>query len=443
MKNIIFACFVFLISGSAFSQLSVVAVGKAELETAKFMVEMPNTDVPLTSSETKTVGTFVEVINNDFAFYKKKFNVVAGIGANGFNGADYAFLRKQNISYFSEMRVFKRGDALQYQWHTYDVGQKKRIVSEQGSLPASRVRDVAHQVADYIYQSIIGKRSIFQSKIVFVSDRTGKRNSGVKELYIMDFDGSNKKQLTFHNGTVISPAISRDRTRVIYSLIKDVNKKKKRNINLRMLDLKTGKDSLLSKRKGINSGAVFMPNDDNKIVLTLSHVGNAELFVMDLRSGKLRRLTKHYSPDVDPSISVDGTRMAFLSGRPGAAHIYTSLTSGMEKKVKRISYVGKYNATPRFSPDGREIVFSSWLDTRFDIFRIDADGNNLSRLTKDFGSNEDPTYSNDGQFIAFSSQRVLSRTKAVHNVYIMDRDGEILGSVTKGFGNCITPRWTK
>ena len=106
-------------------------------------------------------------------------------------------------------------------------------------------------------------------------------------------------------------------------------------------------------------------------------------------------------------------------------------------------HFGKFNATPRFAPDGKTIAFSSWLDTRFDIFRIDSDGNNLARLTKDFGSNEDPTYSNDGQFIAFSSQRVLSRTRAVQNIYIMDNDGEIIGSITENFGNCTTPRWTK
>ncbi|TNF25687.1 MAG: hypothetical protein EP319_15715, partial [Deltaproteobacteria bacterium] len=82
-------------------------------------------------------------------------------------------------------------------------------------------------------------------------------------------------------------------------------------------------------------------------------------------------------------------------------------------------------------------------DERFDIFRINSDGTGLSRLTKDFGSNEDPTYSNDGQFIAFSSQRVLSRTKAIQNIYIMDKDGEIIGQISKDFGNCITPRWSK
>lgn len=443
MKIIYSIIFSVLFITQAQAQLTVVAVGEAELETAKFLVEMPNLQGNITPAERATIGKFIDTINNDFSFYKKKFNVVkATKAADGFAGPNYSFLRNQKISYFTEVRFFKRG-TLNYELHTFDVARKKRIVNERGTLPASKSRDVAHQVADYIYQAIIGKRSIFQSKILFVSDRTGSRKNPVKELYIMDFDGNNRKQLTYHGGTVISPAISRDRSRVLYSLIKNVQRRKKRNINLRMLDLKTGKDVLISKRKGINSGAVFMPNDENKIVLTLSHVGNAELFIMNLKNGRLKRLTKHYSPDVDPSISVDGTRMTFLSGRPGAAMIYTSHTSGQEKNVKRISFVGQYNATPRFSPDGREIVFSSWLDNRFDIFRIDADGNNLSRLTKDFGSNEDPSYSNDGQFIAFSSQRVLSRTKAVHNIYIMDRDGEILGSVTKGFGNCITPRWTK
>jgi TolB protein len=109
--------------------------------------------------------------------------------------------------------------------------------------------------------------------------------------------------------------------------------------------------------------------------------------------------------------------------------------------VKRISFVGQFNATPRFSPDGKEIVFSSWLDNSFDLFRISSDGQGLSRLTKDFGSNEDPSYSNDGEFITFTSQRVLSRVKIDQNIYIMDRDGGILGAITAGFGNCISPRW--
>ena len=142
-----------------------------------------------------------------------------------------------------------------------------------------------------------------------------------------------------------------------------------------------------------------------------------------MASGALRRITKHFSDDVDPSITADGKMMSMLSGRPGRAMIYTLDPRGTEKSVKRISYVGKFNATPVYSPDGKDIAFASWVDNRFDIYRIGSNGRNLVRLTKNFGSNEEPSYSKDGEFIAFASQRVLSRKKAIQNLYIMSRDG--------------------
>jgi len=134
--------------------------------------------------------------------------------------------------------------------------------------------------------------------------------------------------------------------------------------------------------------------------------------------------------------------MTFLSNRPGKAHIYTMDPRETEKNVKRISFVGKFNATPRFSPEGKEIVFSSWVDGSFDLYRIGADGNNLVRLTKNFGSNEEPAYSPDGEFIIFTSKRVISKGKAVQDVYIMNREGEILGQLTKDFGRTFSPKWT-
>ena len=49
--------------------------------------------------------------------------------------------------------------------------------------------------------------------------------------------------------------------------------------------------------------------------------------------------------------------------------IYLADPAGKEKDIKRIGFVGQFNATPRFSPSGEEIAFSSWVDNSFDILR--------------------------------------------------------------------------
>jgi len=425
--------------------LTIVAVGKANVEKDKVTFVASSIPSNATSTEKKMIDEVMALLKNNFAFYKQSFEVVTpGPYGTSLASRDYSSLKARGLRFFG-LASFEKGmaNSLNMGLELYDVREEKKVESVRVELKLTDLRERAHEAADVLYQKLMGKQSIFRSKVVFVSDRDSTSNTDVKELYIMDFDGRNPKRLTFHKGTVISPAFSFDGKKVLYSLIKNT-RSKHRNVNLYVMDIDSRKSRKLSSKKGINSGAVFMP-DNEHIALTMSHQGNAELYALNLKSGASRRITKHSAPDVDPSINVSGTKMAFLSGRSGAGKpmIYIGDPRSLEKDIKRISYVGKFNATPRFSPDGSQIAFSSWLDNRFDIFKIDDNGDNLHRLTKDFGSNEDPTYSNDGQFIAFSSQRVLSRTKAVQNIYIMTHEGEILGQITKNFGNCSTPRWSK
>ncbi|ATH08809.1 hypothetical protein BIY24_12885 [Halobacteriovorax marinus] len=438
MKKLIIL-FLSLLCWNAFSQINIVAVGEAELELSKVEVAKPILQGGVSGSFIADASTIMDVIRNDFSFYMKKFSVKKELSSIAEGGFNYSSFKTQGVSYVVRGFFRQSGNSLQVTLSVHDVANTKVVSEESYTYSGENPRGFAHRFSDTAYKKITGSDSIFNSKMIFVSDRHGNKQTPVKELYMMDFDGGNKKRLTHHGGVVISPAISHDGTKVLYSLIKN-EKSKHRNINLRVYDLETGRNSLVSSRNGLNSGAVFMPGGES-ILLTLSHVGNAEIFIMNLKTKALKRLTNSYSPDVDPSINENGSIMTFLSGRAGKPMIYTMDMA--TKAVKRISFVGKFNATPRFAPDGKTIAFSSWLDSRFDIFRIDSDGSNLARLTKDFGSNEDPTYSNDGQFIAFSSQRVLSRTRAVQNIYIMDNDGEIIGAITENFGNCTTPRWTK
>ncbi|MBL6989123.1 MAG: PD40 domain-containing protein [Bacteriovoracaceae bacterium] len=447
MKKFVGLYLFLLFSGNlaaAIDGLTVIPVGEATLVKDQMYFEAPYfREADISTKYQKVAMQLVQLLKDDFSFYKRIFGIKSfkSLRKDADLAPVYEYWSARGVNYLCRSTFFIQDGKLRFKITVFNITNKTPLLQLQGGPLRVNDRAIGHKIAQAIYKKIVKKDSIFNSKISFVSDVLSKKGKMIKELYIMDFDGHNIRRITNYKATVISPAISPDGTKILYSLIKERTGRRRRNINLRVYDLKEKDDYLISSRRGINSGAIFLPGGD-KIALTLSHVGNAEIYIMDLKTKKIKRVTKHFAIDVDPSFTAVGNKMAFLSGRSGAAMVYTLNPAGIEKEIRRISYVGKYNATPRFSPDGKTIVFSSWLDQRFDIFRINTDGTGLSRLTKQFGSNEDPSFSKDGEFIIFSSQRVLSRTKAIQNIYIMGKDGEIIKAITKNFGNCITPRWS-
>ncbi len=446
--KLIFA-FIFLFQFSAFAQDAVVAVGKAEQDKDKLVID--DAEFKSLSGSQKTLALeFLDLLRNDFVFYKHKFNTVeySEKGQNSFSSPQLEKWTAGGVSYFVASQITSAGSELSISVKVWSVSTKKNILSQSFPLSQSTLRSHGHRISDSIYRSMTGLPSVFNSKIVFVSDRTSKSMKDIeKEVYIMDFDGRRVEKLTNFNSVVIGPSVSPDNSKIMFSLIathKDVSRGKVRmikNIDLMTYEIATRKFHTISSKPGINSGAVFSATG-NEVYLTLSYSGNADIYEMNLASQKLRKITSNYAEDVDPSVTRDGSLMTFLSSRAGKANIYTMDPRETEKGVTRISFVGQFNATPRFSPEGKEIVFTSWVDNGFDIYRIDSTGSNLARLTKDFGSNEDPVFSPDGEFIVFTSKRIISRTKAVQDIYIMNREGEVLGQLTQDFGRCFSPSWT-
>ena len=433
MKYLILLILSFNIYGQ---DIPTIAIGDAELEKDRILFEISNNVSEVDLSTSKKI---IRILKDDFLFYKHKYELLPKL-PEGIKKTEYFKLRESGLRYIVDLVIKSDKGGFAITGAVHDSHDEEAIIVNT-KVKREDFRRSVHKLADILFKTIATKESIFTSQIVFVSDFLTTKKTRVKEVYLMDFDGGNKKKITNHRGLVISPAISHSGDKVIYSLIKETAGR--RNVDLYLKDLNTGKSKVISSRYGINSGAVFS-KDDKDIYLTLSTKGNTDIFKLNLATGRKVKLTKHYSEDVDPSISSDGNTLTFLSSRPGKASIYTlDIKDDKPKKLKRISYVGKFNATPRFSPDAKEIAFSSWLDNRFDIFKINTLGTGLVRLTKNFGSNEDPSFSKDGEFIVFSSQVVLTRKAAIQNVYIMNRFGEIVKKITSRFGHCQSPRWSK
>ena len=110
-----------------------------------------------------------------------------------------------------------------------------------------------------------------------------------------------------------------------------------------------------------------------------------------------------------------------------------------EQKFKEINAAYQFLTDPKKESSVlEEEHFNVGFQNPFDFFRRAAGAG----FNVNFGSNEEAVYSPDGEFIVFTSKRVLSKTKAVQEIYIMNRDGEILGQLTQNFGRCYSPQWT-
>jgi TolB protein len=411
--------------------VKVVAVGEAKQLQEKILIEtFPCSKL----DQEKEINTFAEVTRNDLTFYKKYYDVLLGKKKSGgyLTVPAWNELAASHVDFYIKWQCTDKKREVRL----YKVSDKKELVNYILGDKESFSRGLAHLIDDKIFQKLRPGKNIFTSKVVFVAAKEWGKGKSVKEVFVMDFDGYNATQLTHHRGIAISPAFSPDNQKIIYSLIDGT--KKNKNISLYEFNIATGKSELILDKAGINSGAVYA-QEGKGLYLTLSYKGNSDIYYYDFQTKSEKQLTTNSSEDVDPSLALGKNVLAFLSGRAGKAHVYTMNPESAEKEVKRLSFVGKFNATPRFSPDGAEIVFSSWVDNNFDLYRLSSTGQSLIRLTKNMGSNEDPTYSPDGQFIVFTSRRA-NGSISDKKIYIMDREGELMGALTNTYALCSSPR---
>jgi Tol biopolymer transport system component len=115
--------------------------------------------------------------------------------------------------------------------------------------------------------------------------------------------------------------------------------------------------------------------------------------------------------DWNPHLSPDGSRLAFESQRGGEGDEVWLAASDGANPVQLTHGPGLWQGSPRWSPDGRRIAFDSFgEDGQWDIWTIDGDGGSLRRLTSNPADENMPTWSLDGRFIYFSSNRTGAET---------------------------------
>jgi Tol biopolymer transport system component len=174
--------------------------------------------------------------------------------------------------------------------------------------------------------------------------------------------------------------------------------------------------SVITMRRLNQFKGAFNPSADH-IVLAASRRDMADLYTADLDGSNMEMIVSG-GMNTDPDISPDGNYVVFVSDRDGDEDLY--LYDMASKEIRRITDNAAQDFTPSISPEGKEVVYVSNRDDpyKWEIYAIGVDDGRIRRLTDNTYWDGFPRFTANGQSIVFSSKRNGSE-----DIYVMRRDG--------------------
>ena len=358
---------------------------------------------------TELLHTFNDTLWNDlnnagiFDMVSKSFYPLGQIGAP----ADVKFetwnVPPPNAAFLVFGNLGASANNVTVQGWLYDVKNtgSPQVLAKQYTDAATtqQARIIAHKFADeIIFRLGGGINGIAETQIYFVSTR-----SGHKEIWAMDYDGTNQHPITTLGTISLSPHISPDGSRLAFSSFNGSA------WEIRMYSFDLNRMVSFPRLGGTNITPAWSP-DGSRLAFSSSRSGTSEIYVVDQSGGNLHRVTNSKGPNVSPVWNrKTGTQMAYVGRLGDLPQIFTMGVDGTN--VQQMTNQG-YAVSPSWSPNGQFLLFS-WM-RRYgpgapgaeDIYIMDvADPNKWVQLTHDGGRNDFPSWSPDGRHVVFQSNR--------------------------------------
>jgi TolB protein len=339
-----------------------------------------------------------------------------------------------NSAYVAFGAMSAGGGHLSVQGYLYDTHsrQNPQVLGKQygGEVTADSARQIAHRFADEIIERLGGVPGIAETKIFYASGQAG----GNKEIWEMDYDGMNARQLT-HLGTIsLSPHVSPDNSRVAFSSMG------KNGWSIRMYSLDLGRLSAFPAWGGTTLSPAWS-SDGTKLAFSSDRSGDPEIYVSDASGAGARRLTAFRGPDVSPVWNPKtNAQIAWVSGRTKLPQIYIMDSDGAN--ISRMTD-GGYATSASWSPSGQFLAFA-WNRSYGpgapggeDIYVMDIASKRWTQLTHESGANDFPSWSPDSRHIVFQREQ-NGRTE----IWMMLADGTDQQQLTHGGGSNTMPNWS-
>ncbi len=318
---------------------------------------------------------------------------------------------------------------IEVKFRLWDVVSQKEIgrgIKYDGTV--DKWRRISHKVADEVYQRITGEDPYFDTQIVFVAE-SGPKNDRKKRLALMDQDGANRVFLTGDQSIVLAPRFSPNASQILYTSYETGKPR------VYLMDLKTKRVRAFNNIDGMSFAPRFSP-DGRRMVLSITRDGNTDIFAINLATGRRIKLTDDPAIDTAPSFSPDGSKIVFESDRGGSQQIYVMEANG--GSPRRISFGDGRYATPVWSPRGDLVAFTKINRGKFHIGVMRIDGSKERLLTSSF-LDEGPTWAPNGRVLMFF--RETAGAAGAPSIYTIDVTGRNMRKLrTASFAS--DPAWS-
>lgn len=244
-----------------------------------------------------------------------------------------------------------------------------------------------------------------QGRLAFVS-----RSSSLPQVFVMDEDGSGRRRVSEAQDRIESaPSWSPDgRSLAFYSAPVQGG-----TVELHIVDMTSKAFTIVSGGAGSKGPAAPSWSVDGRRLSFLGQdgKGRSQVWVAERDGSGLREISSKFAQRGAgwADLSPDGKQVVWVADmREKGSHIVvTELASGASRDLTADVLAG--HESPRWSPDGRQIVFASnrgdAVGGRSDIFAMNADGSQLRNLSRHESEDFDPRWSGDGSKIVFVSLR--------------------------------------
>jgi len=318
------------------------------------------------------------------------------------------------------------GDQYKVDFQLFDVIAKKILSAFTFQVTNQTLRSASHQIADEVFEEILGIPGAFNTQIAFVSVEGSGKDRQFK-LQLADADGQNEQTMLNSPRPIISPSWAPDGVRIAY-----VSFENRKGSAIYIQDRERGSREKVLAQPGINGAPSWSP-DGTRLAVVLSYEGDPEIYVIDLASGQQRRITQNPAIDTEP-VWLDNNNIVFTSDRSGGPQLYKVAPRG--GRAERLTFDGRYNASATVSPDSTTLAFVHNSGNGFQIATLDIQSDLFLTVT-DGNLDESPSFAPNGQMIMYATES--GGRGALGAVSI---DGSVSQRLSLNSGSVREPAWS-